>query len=324
MSVSVRSRPRLSEAHLGIALGLLAAVMWGSNLTMNRAGGAAGLTADDVTFLRYASAGLVMLPYLASHDLRHLGGIGWVRGIALTVILGPLFMYLAVGGYAFAPLAHGAVFQPSGLIMTGTVLGVLVLGERLRGTQIVGVVIILTGLAVVTGPDLLTTRADAWRGDLLFIGAGSLWGLFTVLVKRWGLPPLAATATVSVLSGVLFTPWFVATDTFARIAAAPLSAVLGQILVQGVLSGVVATIAFVRAAQLIGASRVSVFPALVPVVAILLGIPVVGEWPTPLQVSGIVIVVIGLMTAIGAFHLRRGGAGRSTAPRAVPSDARCR
>lgn len=313
-------RAPLSDTQRGYLLGLFTVTIWGSYLAMNRYGTASGLTMADMCLLRYGPAALIMLPYFLRHQPATLGGIGWRRGLVLTMILGPSFTYLAVGGYYFAPLAHGAVFQPSGLILSGLVLGIVVLREPLTPLHMLGVAIIVGGLAVVAGPALFSGGANAWMGDCLFFLAGCSWGLYTVLSKRWATPPITATALISVLSGAVFVPLFVATETFERLAALPLPNLLSQLVIQGALSAVVATIAFTRAAQLLGASRVSAFPALVPVVAILIGVPVTGEWPTLLQAVGIVLVVTGLMTAIGAFRLRRGVRPvRVTEPDAKPA-----
>ena len=295
-------RRALTDTQAGFALGFCTVLIWGAYLAMNRFGTASGLTMADLTLLRYGTATLLLTPWLLMHDPATLAGVGWKRGMVLALILGPNFMYLAVGGYYFAPLAHGAVFQPSGLIVSGLLLGMIVLRERIRPSHFVGILIIIFGLAVVAGPNLFHGGDRAWIGDLLFFTAGSSWALFTVLAKRWAVSPLAATAIVSVLSGVVFVPLFLTTETFSRILALPAPVLVGQVLVQGVFSAVVATITFTRAAQLIGASRVSVFPALVPGIAIMIGIPIMGEWPTPLQVTGIATVVLGLLTAIGAFR----------------------
>lgn len=57
------------------------------------------------------------------------------------------------------------------------------------------------------------------------------------------------------------------------------------------------------AVQLLGPGRAAVFPALVPAVAILLGVPLVGEWPTLLQATGLAVVTSGLLIAIGSVRL---------------------
>jgi hypothetical protein len=64
-----------------------------------------------------------------------------------------------------------------------------------------------------------------------------------------------------------------------RIAALPMEALLAQSVVPGLLPGVVVVLAFTAAVRWLGASRAGAFPALVPLTATLIGIPVAGEWP---------------------------------------------
>ncbi|UOM34062.1 DMT family transporter [Acuticoccus sp. I52.16.1] len=304
--MSVIATPRtLTDQQAGIALGLVTVAIWGAYLAMNRYGTASGLTMADLTLLRFGPAALILLPWLLRHDPARLAGVGWRRGLVMTLVLGPGFMYLAVGGYYFAPLAHGAVFQPSGLIVSGLVLGALVLGESVRPIHILGMAVIISGLALVAGPTLFSGGTHAFIGDMLFFTAGSCWALFTVLAKKWATPPIAAAAIIAVLSSAVFVPYYLATQSFDRLAALPLPNLLSQLAVQGVLAAVVATVTFTRAAQLIGAGRVSAFPALVPGLAILIGVPITGEWPGPVQVLGIAVVVLGLLISIGAFHRPR-------------------
>jgi hypothetical protein len=49
--------------------------------------------------------------------------IGWSRAFGLMLLAGPLFLWLGVGGYAFAPLAHAAVVQPASVMIGTTVFG---------------------------------------------------------------------------------------------------------------------------------------------------------------------------------------------------------
>ncbi|MFN4308944.1 MAG: DMT family transporter [Ferrovibrio sp.] len=296
--------PNLSTAATGILLGLMAAAIWGSYLALSRAGITAGLHAWDIAFIRYGVAGLVMLPWLLRHGLLSLGGVGIVRAIPLTLLVGPPFILIGVGGYAFAPLAHGAVMQPAALTIGGMALAMLVLRDKPTPARIGGVVVILCGLVVIAGPGLLDAGADTPLGDAMFIAAGLMWAGFTVLQRRWGLNPIQATAAVSALAALAYVPAYLVFVGIDRLSALPLPMLAAQILVQGVLSGVVAVIAFSRAVQLLGASRASAFPALVPAVAILIGIPVTGELPTFLQIGGLVLVTLGLLLAVGLLKLR--------------------
>ena len=57
--------------------------------------------------------------------------------------------------------------------------------------------------------------------------------------------------------------------------------------------------AYNRSIAILGVSRAVLFPALVPAMSILIGIPAVGEIPNALQVAGLVTVSIGMMLAVG-------------------------
>ena len=294
---------RPTPVQAGIGFGLLAALIWGSYLALARAGANQGLTAHDIAFLRFAIAGPIMLPFLLRHSPATLAGVGWRRAAVLVLLVGPLFILVGVGGYQFAPLAHGAVFQPAALTLGGMALAALLLGDALTRTRLAGAATIIVGLVLIAGPGLLAGGSSAPLGDVMFVAAGLMWALFTALARRWQIGPMAATAAVSVLSAAIYVPWFLAAETFDRLAALPVGALAAQVIVQGALSGVVAVIAFTKAVALIGAGRAAVFPAIVPPVAILLGVPIAGEIPTALQAFGVAVVIAGLLTAMGLLAL---------------------
>ncbi len=302
-SMAKTALPALSPEARGMMLGAAAATIWGLYLALARQGISAGLTPVDIAAFRYVTAGLVMLPWLvvAWPEVR---AVGLWRSLALAALAGPPFILLGVGGYQFAPLAHGAVVQPATVTVLGMILATLVLGEALTRARILGTTVIVAGIAVIAGPGLLTGGGLTPLGDAMFAGAGVLWAGFTLLSRRWKVPPVAGTAIVSAISGAVMLPWALASHGIAHYASLPLGTLAVQVLVQGVLTGVVSVIAFTRAVGLIGASRAAIFPALVPAAAILIGIPVAGEWPTVLQWSGLALVSTGLLVAVGVIALR--------------------
>jgi len=282
----------------GVAAGLVAVFCWAVYLAMSRAGVTGdGLHAADFAVLRFAPAGLLMLPLLLRRGIVDLGGLGWWRGLALTAFAGPAFILLAAGGYEFAPLAHGAVLQPATVTVMGATLAWLVLGERPGLGQAVGVPLMLIGLVLVAGGGGAAI-AGAWRGDLMFVGAGLLWAGFALLLRRWKVEAWLATAVVSVLSALLVLPAFTLFVGFERLAALPPTTLALQLLAQGVLSGVVAIWAFSLSVALLGSARASLFPGLVPVSTVLIGIPLAGEWPLPIQIAGLATVTFGLALAV--------------------------
>jgi drug/metabolite transporter (DMT)-like permease len=292
----------LSPSRKGALFGLGAVAIWGGYLALARLGVSTGLTAADFSLLRYGVAGLVLLPWVLRHAPATLGGIGWGRAVILSLLAGPPFILFGVGGYAFAPLAHGAVFQPATVVIVTTVLAALVLKDRPTRERLAGIAVMIAGLALIAGPSILSGSALTPVGDAMFAAAGALWAGFTILARRWGLKALPATAAVATVSMLAVVPWHLATQDLSRIAALAPAALLTQVLVQGVLSGIVAVVFFTRAAELLGPAPAAIFPALVPAAAILLGIPVTGEWPTAWQTAGLVVVSLGLLVTIGAWR----------------------
>lgn len=282
----------------GLMLGLLAATIWGCYIAMTNHGMRLGLTAADLAFIRYSTSGLLLLPWLLGHSPATLARIGWRKGAVLAILAGPPFVLVGASGFLFAPLAHSAVIQLGSVALVGVILSASMLGERVTRRGIAGLVTVVLGLAIIAGPGLLEGGSSVWKGDLLFLGAGSMWALFTVLQRRWRINPIAATAVVSVLSGLVYAPLYFMWIGAGAILSKGWAVLATQVLVLGVLSGVVALFAFSRAVEYLGPGRASVFPALAPAIAILAGLPIAGVAPTPLQIAGLAVLTIGMFFAV--------------------------
>jgi drug/metabolite transporter (DMT)-like permease len=290
----------------GVLLGLFAVIAWGAYSVAARHGLDGGLTAWDLTALRFITAGVVMAPFLWRLGLRDLGGVGWGRGIALTIGAGPLFAWLYAEGLRNTPFAHGPVIAPSTITLASLVLSAVLLGEKVSWLRWLGVAVVIAGLVFVAD-----SRADgqgfglpsAWDG-MLFV-AGILWAVFTVNLRRWKVDAVRATAIVAVLGLVAVTPLYLATGGLRTVVEHP-QAVALQAAFQGLVSAVLATLAYSAAVTRLGASRAGIFPSLVPAVAVLMAIPALGIVPTGLQVTGIVLATAGLILAIGLLDRHRG------------------
>ncbi|GGJ29612.1 DMT family transporter [Neoroseomonas lacus] len=286
----------------GFAWGFLAATIWGAYLAFARAGVVAGVSPLDFAMLRFVTAGAVMLPVLLRLGLPSLAGVGWPRGLMLTLQGGPAFILVGTLGYRYAPLAHGAVAQPGTAVIGTMLLAVLLLGERVTPLRWFGAALVVAGLTIVAGGFVAT--GGAWRGDLCFIAAGGLWAAFTVTCRVWQVDPLRSTAIISVVGGVAVVPVWLAVGDGTALLAQGVGALVVQAVVQGVLSGVVAVFAYGRAVARLGAARSAIFAAMVPALAMLAGVPVAGEWPSAVQWAGLAVVLAGLSLAMGVVRPR--------------------
>ena len=277
-----------------------------------RLGIKSGLTPLDMTLLRFTPGALVMLPLVLRWGLRDMAGIGWKHGVVLAALSGPVFSLLMMTGFAYAPLAHGAVIAPACQMLAGIGLSAWLVRTPVTRETVAGAVFVLLGLAFMGSDALLHAQGNSvLLGDLLFALAGACWGLFGALSRRWRVDALRLTGVAVVLAFAMFAPLYAAlADPHALLAAAPGFVAL-QAVAHGIGAGLVAVLAYSRAAVLLGPGRAAFFGAMVPGAASLLAIPVLGEMPSPLQMAGVLAVVAGLLLAFGAVRVllerKRGG-----------------
>ena len=266
------------------------ALFWAFGFVAARHGVLSGMSPLVLALHRFIWPGFALLPVVAVSGFGDLGGLGWRRGIALTLFGGLPLALWSYFGYVYVPLGHGSIIQPSCAAVGGLILARLVVGEALPPRRIAGAVTIVVGLAVIGAEALHTIGSQGILGDLLFVAAGTSFAIFGMLLRLWRLPPMQATVITSVLSLVGLPILYFAYDNFL---AAGFFENLLQALVQGVFAGPAAIYLFTRAVVLLGAGRAAVYPSLVPPFSLLIGFLTLGEVPSIAQLIGLVIVIAG-------------------------------
>ena len=284
---------------IGTGFGLIAAVAWSAYTVASRAAVDDGFSAWDLTAIRFLVAGLVLLPVVLRRGVADLAGVGWGRGAVLALGAGPVFSGLYTYGLGMTPYAHGPVISPSVVTIGALGLAALILGERIGLWRGLGTATVLVGLVIVAGGDFLAPEGPEFSAyDMLFVGSGLLWATYTVLLRRWRIDPMAGAAAVALLSAITLTPAYLATADLGRLFADP-GALLFHAAMQGLVAAVLAVIAFSKAVELLGAGRAGLFPSLVPVLAVVLGMPLLNEIPTLVQGAGVAVATVGLAFASG-------------------------
>lgn len=157
----------------GVLCGAGAALCWALGFVAARHGILIGMSPLVVALHRYVWPGLVLIPVVAAEGFSDLGGMGWRRGIAITIFGGlPLALWSYIG-YVYVPLGHGAIIQPSCAALGGLILARLVLKEALPPRRLAGALTIVAGLAVIGAEALGTMGTHGLIGDMLFVAAGS-------------------------------------------------------------------------------------------------------------------------------------------------------
>ena len=278
---------------LGVLCGAGAAFGWAAGFVAAKHGINIGFSPADLAFHRFFWSGLALLPIALRQGVKDAGGVGWGRGLVMSVLGGPPQALIAYTGYIVVPLGHGTTIQPACAALFGIVLSVVMLREYASVQRILGGATIIVGLLVFGAESLTTIGGKGVGGDLLFVTAGFFWAMFGTLLRQWRISPDRAVATVGILAIVLYAPLFLIFVGFSGLLQQSLWENLLQLLVQGVIAGVLPIYLFARAVVLLGAGRAATFPALVPGFGLLVGYLALGVVPSIPQFIGFVVVVIG-------------------------------
>jgi drug/metabolite transporter (DMT)-like permease len=274
----------------GVLFGAGSAFCWALGFVAARHGVLAGMSPIVLSLHRFVWAGVAFLPFVMANSPHTLDGVGWRRGIILTLFGGLPLALWSYFGYVYVPLGHGAIIQPSCASLGGLVLARLLLNEPLPLRRVVGALVIVLGLVIIGAEAFRTMGASGVIGDLLFVAAGSSFAVFGVLLRRWRIAPIPAAAITSVLSLICLPMLY---WTYDNMIAVGFLENLLQAVVQSVFAGAAAIYLFTRAIMLLGAGRAVVFPSLVPPFTLLVGFVALGEVPTVSQIIGLAVVVIG-------------------------------
>jgi len=300
--------PTSSQYARGAFYGLLAVCIWAGFIVVSRLGVRTTLTPWDIVAIRFSVAGLVLLPNLMSKGLA-LDRLGWIGVAAIIMGCGAPMVLLVNVGLLFAPAAHGGALFPGVMPLMVAILAAAVLGEPFTPSKTVGLALIVggaVGIVWITGGVIGTTQNI---GHVLFLAAGFVWACYTVAMRRAQLDGLHAAAIAGVGSLALYLPAYAAANA-ARVFHAPLFDIALQAIVQGVLTAIIALLLYGRMVSLLGATAGAAFVALTPAMTALMGIPILGEWPTPTDWIAIAMISIGVYAVSGGplpIPRRRGG-----------------
>lgn len=283
---------------LGILCGAGASLCWGSGFVAAKHGIEIGFRPADIALHRFLWTGLLLLPFALHNGVVKFGGIGWGRGLVISLLAGAPQAMLAYTGFSLVPLGHGATIQPSVATIGGLMLASIVLGERATAMRFIGGATIVAGLVVFGFESFTTIGTHGVGGDLLFVCSGLFWAVFGTLLRVWRVPGTQATIAIGALSVLLFLPVYALIWGFDGIAQQSLFENLLQVVLQGFVAGVLPIYLYARSVTYLGAGRAATFPALVPGFTLIVGFIALGNVPTLPQLLGLAIVFIGFQLVV--------------------------
>lgn len=302
---------RARSPALAVACALLATLIWGGWFPVSRLAVTTRLTPADVTLLRIAVPAALLLPVALRFGLKA-GRAGWPGSLAMAATVGIPFPLLLNAGLQHAPAAHAAVFVPGVFPSITFILGVLVLGDTPTVRRLAGVLLAAAGVGLVGWVAIEAFRPGALGGYVYFHICAWLWALYTLVTRIARIDPLHATAVLTVVSTILYLPAYLA---FAEggLAALPWTELAFQVTYHGLLGGLLSMLLYNHAVNVLGASQSAIFGGLVPCIAAVLSVPILGEVLGPREIVGLVLVSAGIVLVTGGRLPRLGRKPRGPA-----------
>lgn len=270
--------------------------LWGGTFVAGRQ--LAGVVAPfPAAFWRFTLASALLLPLLRFTEGRfprlRSRQVLAVLLLGLTGVFG--YNVLFFTGLQTVPAGRAALIvalNPVGIAL----LSALVAGEPLRPARCLGILIAVSGAAVVITQGRLAAFLDGGigRGEVAILGCVACWATYSVVGKRAmkDLSPLATVTCSAVAGTILLAPFAIARGAFSGAGGYPASAWLSlAFLAAG--GTVVAFLWYYQAIRDIGAVRAGVFINFVPVSGVLLGFLVLGEPITKALLIGGPLVCLG-------------------------------
>jgi drug/metabolite transporter (DMT)-like permease len=224
----------------------------------------------------------------------------WVAAYAIAEIAIP-FPLIGFGEQRVSSSLAAILIAAVPLIMT--VLAIRMdPSERATGWRLVGLCVGLAGVVALVGIDV-AGRADELVGALAILLAAAGYAVGPMLLKR-DLSGLDARAVMGASLGIVAL-------VLAPLAAiepptrAPSAGALASIVVLGLLCTALAFVVFANLLAEIGPSRASVITYVAPVVAVALGVAVLGERPGVGAVAGLLLILAGSWLSTGGGLRRR-------------------
>jgi len=276
---------------LAITEGLLLTIIWASSFVFIKMG-LVYLKPMTLAGIRYFLAFMLLLPMMARH-----GGLksNSVRGHWMTLFLMGLCAYTIGNGTLFWGLKY--LPATTGSFLFGLVplpvlfLGILWLKEMPKRWQVMGLFITLGGSALFFSPGLSAKEPFAVGVVSLGVLSFSLYGILSrKLAKQGDVGIIPLTAIPLGFGGGLLLLLSLITEGMFSLSLAGLAVILWL----AVINTVFAYLLYYHSLRVLTALELHVLLNLSPLgTAILAGL-ILGERLTPIQIIGMVMVVIGV------------------------------
>lgn len=254
----------------------LLAFIWGWSFLFIKVA-VAGITPTAVAWSRIAFGALVLVAVLRHRGDRIPLDARSLRHFAVVALAGNIVPFsLLAWAETHITSALTAVLNASTPLYTA-VLAAIALRERLRPAQIAGLAVGICGVAIAAGVGASDLQGSSAAGAAAAASAGIGYGIAFVYMRRHlvSYPPLTAAAGQLVAGTVLLGPFAIAASAVSGVSLNFTR--VGAVVLLGAIGTGAAYVLSYRIIAEVGATRASLVTYLVPIVAVVVGVVVLGE-----------------------------------------------
>ena len=277
----------MSPQKQGYLYVLITMCIWGGFTLTARLSANWGISAWDLTALRFLLAFIILMPILIyKKDTAFL----WKKEPFILAMLGGVIYCLsAYSAFHYAPAAHAAIFL-NGCIPLCTAVAAYVLFQQAfdRHTWI-SLSIMLLSIGAMSWMMYLQTGQAFGFGDLLFFISAIWWGIFTVLLRQWKLSAWHAMSGVAIWSALIYVPIYLLFLPKHLDEPDPVH-LISQVLFHGIFVVIIATLT-----KRLGAFKTGSIVTLAPFIAAMIAVPVLNEPLSGAIVCGLIGMGIGAL-----------------------------
>ena len=282
----------MSPQKQGYLYVLITMCIWGGFTLTARLSANWGISAWDLTALRFLLAFIILMPILIyKKDTAFL----WKKEPFILAMLGGVIYCLsAYSAFHYAPAAHAAIFL-NGCIPLCTAVAAYVLFQQAfdRHTWI-SLSIMLLSIGAMSWMLYLQTGQACGFGDLLVFISAIWWGIFTVLLRQWKLSAWHAMSGVAIWSALIYVPIYLLFLPKHLDEPDPVH-LISQVLFHGIFVVIIATLTYVEAIKRLGAFKTGSIVTLAPFIAAMIAVPVLNEPLSGAIVCGLIGMGIGAL-----------------------------
>ncbi|WP_078429204.1 DMT family transporter [Alkalihalobacterium alkalinitrilicum] len=258
------------------------------------------IPAFTLSFLRCSIAFLIMV-MLAQKDWKNHRGVllrNWkpIYALSLTGIV--FFIGLVYFSLHYTTTINASIVEASTPIFA-SILGLILLKERLLFLQYVGIIISFIGvLWIVTSGSVQQLFSLQFNvGDLLMIFAVLAWCVYSILVKKHmgRLPTKGSLMVMLGMACITLLPFVVVEWIVLDIAINWDTSTIISVLYLGIFPSIIAIICWNKGVETVGASKAAVCLNLIPVFTTIQAVLILNERIYIEQLLGGVFVIIGVL-----------------------------